>query len=86
MLQRNITGYALVVQPPDGSHRAPFELAAGEEVDYPDPIAGCAAIPPGPDPEPAPDPKTTDPEPKTPPKSGGKSTKPDATADGGDPA
>jgi hypothetical protein len=85
VLQRNITGYALVVQPPDGTHRQPFELAPDEEIDYPDPIAGCAAIPPGPEPAPEPDPKTPNPKsaPKPDPKS---SNKPDATADGGDPA
>jgi hypothetical protein len=46
VLQRNITGYTLVVQPPDGSHGAPFELAPDETVDYPDPIAGCATAEP----------------------------------------
>ncbi|MFB9925996.1 hypothetical protein ACFORO_12545 [Amycolatopsis halotolerans] len=79
MLQRNITGYALTVQPPDGSHRDPFDLAPDEEIDYPDPIAGCAAIPPGPDPEPEPDPKPAA-------KPAAKTSKPAATADGGDPA
>lgn len=44
MRQRNDTGYPIVVQPPDGSDRAPFDLAPGEETDYPDPIAGCVAV------------------------------------------
>lgn len=44
MLQRNESGYTLHVQPDDGT--PPFELAPGEEVDYPHPIAGCAVEPP----------------------------------------
>lgn len=80
MLQRNITGYTIVVQPPDGSHREPFELANGEEVDWPDPIPGCAALPPAPAPEPE---KPADPAPPTPKKT---PSKPAASADGGDPA
>lgn len=80
MLQRNITGYTLTVQPPDGSHRDPFDLAPDEEIDYPDPIAGCAAIPPGPDPEPAAEPKpAAKPAAKAP-------SKPAPAADGGETA
>lgn len=47
MLQRNVSGYTLHVQPDDGT--PPFDLAPGEEIDYPHPIAGCAAEPPAKD-------------------------------------
>lgn len=80
MRQRNNTGYTIVVQPPEGSHRPPFELGPGEVVDYPDPIAGCGAedgaVPPSD--EPAAD--TPPAKPTTTKKSTAK------PADGGDPA
>jgi hypothetical protein len=65
--QRNVTGYTLVVTPPegpDGTAPAPFEQPAGEEIDYPDPIAGCAADIP--DPAPA-DPEDPPVDPEDPP-------------------
>lgn len=97
MLQRNVTGYPIVVQPPDGSHRDPFELAPGEDIDYPDPIVGCAAEAPGaevPDVDPV-DPPPGEPpvdeppaEPAAPARGARKSktTDPAPAADGGDPA